>query len=237
MMKEQLYYPISLTIIIGLPILLSFYMLAHIYFITLISLLCLLVVLVLDSERPYNLYYAVFVGFLFTIVLLLLINSEAILALQVASNMTFTGLHFTTLSIDNPLQWWTGGQITGNGIIAMCAIIFSLIFWLLGLVGLRTKKVLQGIVIFVGAIFFIECFYAFIAPEQAASTIGWYNDAKKYLPKIGQDWLLVPYRFLAIMEYLFLAYNTVGMATVICVAFLFINDFIATKTGIKVGRE
>lgn len=235
-MKENIYYLTSIIIIFVLPFLLSFYLLDHIYLITLIAVFLLLFVLILDTSNPYQVYHSFFAGMVFIIVFLLLIKPESITALKISSTAYFPDLKYTTLSLDNPLLWWSGGQLSGNAIIAMVSIIMSLIFWLLGLVGLRTKKVLQGIVIFVGAVFFLECFYAFIAPAKAAQSIGWYRDAQGYLPDIGQKWALVPLQMLALIEYFFLAYSTVGMATTICVGFLFINDFIAAKTGIQVGK-
>lgn len=235
-MKGNLYYIVSLIIIFLLPFFLSFYMLDHIYLITLIAVFLLLLVLILDTSNPYQAYHSFFAGMVFIIVFLLLIKPESITALKISATAYFPDVKFTTLSLETSLQWWAGGQLSGNALIAMVAIIMSLIFWLLGLVGLRTKKVLQGIVIFVGAIFFLECFYAFIAPSKAAQSIGWYRDAQSYLPSISQNWALVPLQMLALIEYLFLAYSTVGMATTICITFLFINDFIAMKTGVKVGK-
>ena len=235
-MKENIYLLSSVIIIFGVPLLLSIFFVENIYFITLIAICLLLLTIIINEEGPTQIIYGIFVGMLFIAVLLVLINPKSMIALKMVTT-TETDINYTSLSaFDNPLQWATGGVLTGNGLIAFVAIMASLIFWIFGILGLKTKPMLQGISLLIGCMFAIEIFYVFIAPDKAAQGIGWFSDATQYLPSVGFGWLLVPLRMLAIVEYIALVFNTLGLALVICFSFLYINDFIAAKTGVNISK-
>lgn len=233
-MQMQKYKVYRISMLIGTPILVAFILIDCIVPIAFIVSIAVLMIIFIDEDLTYRALKSVVAYPFFFAIFLMLINSQVS---GIMNSIKPAALTIQPLSIDEPFVRLLSFE-TANSIIAATCMTGSIIFWALSMITGRGKKVILALAALVAGIYFIESFYIFIAPDAAAMNVGWYRATIEWFENTNAfgslNFLLVPLKTLALLEYYFVLSSTLVPAIAVCFGLYFINDIIATKFGVDI---